>query len=65
MLPFRIARVEMFLVADSCVIVMLPAIEAEVLVEMRAANLVAEVNACFTGIMLLCLTLGQVVMIDR
>jgi hypothetical protein len=54
----------MFLVADSCMIVMLPTIEAEILVEMRTAYLVAEVNACFTGIMLLCLTLRQVVMID-
>jgi hypothetical protein len=55
----------MFLVAYSCVIVMLPTIEAEILVEMRTAYLVAEVDACFTGLMLLCLTLGQVIMIDR
>ena len=43
---------------------MFPTVEAEILVEMRTANLVAEVNACFTGVMLPCLALGQVVMID-
>ena len=54
----------MFLIADRCVIVMLSTVEAVVLVEMRAANLVAEVHACFTRLVLHRLTLGQAVMID-
>ena len=43
---------------------MLPTVEAEVLVEIRAANLVAEVHACFTRLVPHRLTLGEAVMID-
>ena len=53
----------MFLIADRCVIVMLPTVEAVVLVEMRATNLVAEVDTWFTRLVLHCLTLGQPVII--